>query len=518
MPVADPVDGADAYEILGVSEQATFEEIDQAYDTLVAEYKQKYATARKTNDTELGQQVNEALGNIDEAYDWLVAHHEPPVIDQSASVAVDPTTATVGQSVTIAVTSNGQPVADAVVNIDRAAVDPDNTDRTGETTVTFQRAGTATVTVPTTDQYSDATTTVTVERQSQSLGFGGVPNTASVGQQLTIAVGTNELGPVSNTTVSLDGTPIGTTDSNGEVTHRFEHTGTYKLTAEKDPTDQYTFETAHAQLTIEPETVPLKARLNTDPPRAGRPVVVEVAEPDDTRVEDAQVDVSGGATATTNSGGTAEVRLPEQRSVTISIDKPTGDAADRVFEGTTIRVRPDKRQDAIDLSIIEGTPIEGGTITLQATDSQGSPLSDVQITSTRGHETTTDTAGEATIEFADGGPIELSAEKQAQFVSYQPATERLDIEEYVRQLRFAECPNAASPGETIDVRITDQHDDPISSAEIRTNRRIAGWETNADGWAAVDLADQPGIARLTATKTDDDVTTEKAIATLHVRG
>jgi len=113
--------------------------------------------------------------------------------------------------------------------------------------------------------------------------------------------------PVPNATVVRDGTPIGTTDADGEATVRMpERVGTTELGIDRGPV------AGNATLELPAPRVEVVSPLLLP----GAPAPVQVTA-DGVAVPDAQVSAVGGGNATTGGDGTARVRLPIDDRATI---------------------------------------------------------------------------------------------------------------------------------------------------------------------------------------------------------
>ena len=72
----EPLSGDTPYEILGVVEDDSKEEIKSQKNSLVEEYRQKSREARAESDNQKFKDAMEALEVINPAWEWIENHHK----------------------------------------------------------------------------------------------------------------------------------------------------------------------------------------------------------------------------------------------------------------------------------------------------------------------------------------------------------------------------------------------------------------------------------------------------------
>lgn len=140
-----------------------------------------------------------------------------------------PDSASVGEEITIIITSDGNPIEDADVYVN--VVDYiGKTDINGEITHSFSIIGVYSIYAVKGLQTSE-TITVTVEQPVLSI-FSD-PYLPELGEEVTFTVKANLLEPVKGAAVYIDDVYIDSTDSNGEITHTFDESGIHYIIASK---------------------------------------------------------------------------------------------------------------------------------------------------------------------------------------------------------------------------------------------------------------------------------------------
>lgn len=500
----DPIGSNDPYEILGVAKTDTLSTIETQKDSLVDKYQQEALKARKEGDNQTFKRANQALDAIDEAWEWLEKNHTPPLIDEPVSVSVTTADIVVGSPVTVEVTGDGGPVSEAKVEVDRPDIDSKQTDANGETTFTFGEYGTARVTVPTTDAYADATAEVDISRRPVQLSFRSPPSTVEVNDDAAfVVVGDGET--LSGVDVTADGSPIGTTGSDGSLTHSFTSTGSKTIEASKTDDDECTYETCNHDLQVSAETVELDVQVDGSDFRVGDDVDVVVSEASDSdaTVEGAEV-VVGSNSETTDAKGNTSLPLDSAGKVTITASK-TAPNGPRNYTDGEAKIPVSRRQGGLHIADVDGERMERNDLAVRVEDDGGNPLPGATVSSNWGHDETTDDTGEATVSLTNSGNLVLTATKQTDEVDYGEDKRKLTIEEFTRELVIDQCPETANPGETIEVVVTDNAGQAIHDAEVRCDDQPGEiWRTDGDGKAQVDLSNRLGVRKIWAMKEGDE--------------
>jgi len=76
MSDADPINGANPYEILGVSKTDTVASIEAAYESVIAEWRERMADASSEKNDDAYQDAVDALMAIEDAWKWIQENHE----------------------------------------------------------------------------------------------------------------------------------------------------------------------------------------------------------------------------------------------------------------------------------------------------------------------------------------------------------------------------------------------------------------------------------------------------------
>ncbi|MFB6101464.1 MAG: hypothetical protein ABEJ73_02750 [Haloplanus sp.] len=494
----DPIGGDDPYEILGVTKMDSLGTIESQKESLIQDYQRKVKEAKRNGNNDKFKRCNEALDAIEDAGEWMEANHTPPLVDGAVSLTVPTSDIVVGAPVTVRVTDDSGPVSDAKVDVDRDAIQSKETDGNGEATFTFDTYGSARITVPTTDAYDDATETISVDRRTVDLSFRSPPSSVEVNDEVEFVVVGNG-SPVSGVTVAEGNTTLGRTGSNGSVTHEFTSTGSKTITGTKSDDDTATYEQCQHDLTVSEETVQLTVRADGQNFELGDDIVVEVTEPDDTPVNDAEVSV-GSESGTTNPNGRVKLPLTVGGDVTITASKSAPNEPRNYLDGDE-RIEVAKRQGTIRIADIEGRQMENNDLVVSVIDGAGDPLPGASVTSDWGHSVETDDDGEATIELNDYGSLHLVASKETDDVDYGEDDRTLRIDEFTRELVIDQCPKTAGPGDTIEVRVTDTSGEPISDVEVRCDRQPGKvWTTGSDGRTNLSLRNSVGVRKIWARK------------------
>lgn len=515
MPDADPLDGSDPYEKLGVTEQMTVEQIKAARDELVSDYKDDVRRAKQNDDNDLYREASSALREIEDAWNWIQKNHEPPGVDKEVSISAGTCEPHVGDTVTFEVTSADGPEGDVPVEVDSQSLRDDSTAADGTVDLTFDEIGRVQVTALTTQNYPDATTSVEVKRRPVSMAFGSAPGEVEVGDQATFVVEDGSGTAIESAELRIDGDPGRTTDASGAASVTFDDVGTVQVTATKGDDDTATYADATTTVTVTEETVPLHLDVDANDLEVGDTVTATVVEADGTAVEGTRVSVDGSLVGRTASDGTVEIDLPMAAPVEIAADKSADPDEDRVYESTTTKLSPDKREAVLHVDIVDSELMEGDELELVVTDDDGQPVDEADV-SAWNYSGRTDEDGAETIPLDDNGTLTIEVSKQSPHTDYTPAKKTVEVEEFTRQLQFDEVPDTAAPSQEVKIRVTDQTGTPVEGVEVRTSWQFESWFTDADGWIVLPVEDDTGVLRVTAEKDEGDFSEAVARERLHV--
>jgi hypothetical protein len=511
MPNADPLGGDTPYEVLGVTETDTLDTIEAEKDRVFTEYREQKRQARQRQDNDAFQEADEAMQAIVEAWQWMEQNHDPPAADQPVSIDLRTDDPRVGAPIALRVTGADGPVETIVeARRDGATLSAEETGADGTVEFTVGSYGPVEFTALTSPDYDDATVVATVDRKEVALSFDGVPTTAEVDESVPFTV-VAEGSPEANVDVSTSSSTLGTTGSNGTVTHAFGSVGTRTVTATKPDDDQATYADCTTQVDVTPETVDLDVVVDGSDHELGETVTVHVTESESGRpVENATV-TAGGESATTGATGEATLTLAETGSVRVEATKDAD--GDKRYGTARTTVTVSKRERSLSIDDVEGERMENSTLTVSVIDGDRNPLSGASVTTDWGHDETTDGDGEATLQLDDDGSLRIEASKETDEESFGTDVRVEQIDEFTRTLAVDCEPSPASPGDSVTVRVRDNTGTAVSGAEVTCDDRIGEtWTTGPGGEATVPLKNEVGIRRITVR--DDDAEEQTTLRVL----
>lgn len=505
---ADPLNGQTPYEVLGVDETETVESIEQKADEAYDHYAELRAEARDENDDEKFDRALDALEEIYDAWNWIENHHEPPVHDGLASIEVLTGDHRVGSPIEVEVTGANGPIETLVeASSDAEGTTSDQTDSNGRASFTFSKHDVIQFTVPTTDEYDDATDVVTVEPKQVDLSFDAVPGTAEVGESVRFSV-IGDGSSVSGVELEAGSTRLGTTDSNGALEHAFDAVDEYTVSGTKSDDDEATYSKCETTIDVVPETAVLELSVDGSDHEYGDEITVRVHESDSPHpIEGVTVSV-GSSSDTTDAQGVAELELEEGGSLTVKAEKQATE--DTSYQPTTESISVDKRERSLRVEDVSGSQMEGSELTVRVVDDTGHRVEDARIKSNWGHNDRTDDDGEASLSLNRHGPLEITAEKETDVEDFGSDIRSIEIEEFTRELQVELSDTLPDPGDTITVTVTDGRGQPVKNATITCNRRIGKeWNTDSSGEVAIQLNNQVGNRQLTIKKENSDFGMER---------
>lgn len=488
------------YKCLGIPPNASYEKAKEALIDLYGKH-QDLKSRHKNKNPKKAEHHQKAIRNMKTA---LEAIKEPPGADEPIELEIETTDPAVGEPVTLKVTGDQGPVETIVEATDGNDLNKSKqtSPATGQATFRFQREGSVQFTALTTDAYDDATAALSVAQQDLSLAFDNLPDAVEVNEAVDIAVMAD--GEAVDATVLADGTNLGRTKGDA-LKYAFDSTGTYKLTASKQPDNRAEYTDATTQLNVTEEQVEISVAVEGNDYELGGEVVVHVTEVESgAPVPQAEVTI-GTQTRKTNATGEARLSLEAAgSSVTIEATKPAEDE-DRTYRDGETEIEVSKKQAGLHIESIEGKQMEQATLTIQIIDNQGHSLEDATISTDWGHKETTDDNGEARIELEDDGRLTITAEKETHTVDYGTDSRTLKIGEFTRELVIASAPSVKNPGETATIHITDNAGNDVANATVTSSEQIGKeWTTDEDGTVSFTLTNQPGTPTITVKKTGDD--------------
>jgi len=311
-------------------------------------------------------------------------------------ISADPPACNAGDSVTFTVTANLNPVQGVTVSSNGASIG--TTDSSGHVTHTFAAAGSYSITAHKTG-YTDAVPyTLVVTAITPLLLITADPPACNAGDSVTFTVTAN-LNPVQSVAVSSNGASIGTTNSNGQITHTFSTAGTYSITAHKTG---YTDAVPYA-LIVTAITPLLIIAANPPACNAGDSVTFTVTA-NLNPVLGATVYSNGASIGTSDSSGHVTKTFTTAGTFSITAHK-TGYTDTVPYSLVVTALTP--------LLVIEADPLvinAGDSITFTVTANLN-PIQGVSVSSNSVSIGTTDSSGHVTKTFATAGTYSITAHK-----------------------------------------------------------------------------------------------------------
>ncbi|MFB6196267.1 MAG: carboxypeptidase regulatory-like domain-containing protein [Haloplanus sp.] len=142
----------------------------------------------------------------------------------------------------------------------------------------------------------------------------------------------------------------------------------------------------------------------------------------------------------------------------------------------------------------------GEEVTLTVEDDQGTRIDGAGIRIGDNRKGQTGPDGRDTIRLTDPGTVEFTVEKRHSDpdTKYRDGSVDVTVERRRSSLRFARCPDAATVGDEISVRVTDADGNGVSGVTVESAATVAD-PTDANGETTLTLA-SAGQVRLTASK------------------
>jgi nucleoid-associated protein YgaU len=508
---ADPLNGDDAYEVIGGGRMDTLAALESQKNDLLDEYRSRMRTARQEDDNEKFKQSAEAIEAIEEAWEWVDQNHEPPAADEPLSIEVRTSDPTVDEPITVAVTGDSGPVETLVTaRRDDTELGSEQTDGNGEATFTVGSHGPVQFTAPTTASYDDVTAVVTVDRKTVSLAFDGAPSEVEVDEDVEFTV-TAAGRPIDGATVETKSrTELGTT-SGGTVTHAFNSTGERTVRATKPDDDTATYEPGKTDLTVQEETVEMDLFVEGSDYEVDETVTVHVNKKNDPQsgrpIEDATVTIAS-ENDTTDGTGTVDLELSAAGEVSVEASKSAPNE-NRHYPDAATTIDVDQKDGSLHITEIKGKRMKGSTLTVHVVDGDGNDLESASVTTNWDHDTETDDNGEATLSLDDNGRLRIEVSKQTDRVDYGSDTEYVEIEEFTRKMEISvlQPQDLPNPGDTVTIHVTDNTGSAVPNATVVSSMQPgAEWTTDGNGEADITLSNQVGNRRITVRKGDSDFT------------
>lgn len=503
MVSADPLSGSDPYETLGAEESDTLDEIERKKDEIFNEYRQLKREGRQNNDNQKFKKGDRGIQAITEAWNWIEENHEPPAADEPITLDIKTDGPTVDSPIEVSVTGDtGAVDTPVLVSRDGTELARKKTGSDGILRFTPEEYGPIQFTGVTTDSYDNPTKVVSVSRKEVSLSFDSPPDTAEVGTQVTFSV-LADGSPTSGVSVETSGADFGTTRSDGSVTHTFDKKGEYIVTGQKPEDQKARYTDCDTSIEITPKQIDLAISTDAAEYELGDEMSVTVMEDSSGQsVSGATVELDGDE-YNTDSSGEVTVTLNDTGTIQITAKKQDTDTV--TYHSASLQTRVNKRQRSLQIDDIDGKLMENSELTLTVLDDEGTPLQGASVSTDWGHDETTNDDGKVSIKLNDSGSLKITATKETETEDYGTDTSVLEISVFTRELEFRSVPSIADPGDTIEIVVGDSAGRGVSGAQITVDKQIGErWETNSDGKVTIDLKNQVGSRRITATKDGGD--------------
>lgn len=503
MVSADPLNGSDPYETLGAEESDTLDEIERKKDDVFNKYRQLKREGRQNNDNQKFKKGDRGIQAITEAWKWIEENHEPPAADEPITLAIETNNVTVDSPIKVQVSGDSGAIDTPVlVSRDGNELAREKTGSDGILRFTPEEHGPLQFTGVTTDAYDNPTEVVSVSRKQVSLSFDSPPATAEVGAEVTFKV-LADGSPEPGVSVGTSGSDFGTTGSDGSVTHTFDKKDEYTVRAQKSDDKKAQYAECSTSIEITPKQVNLALSTDATDYELGDEMTVAVTEDGSGQpVSGATVTIDGDEYSTDSNG---EVVTSLDDTGTIQIIAKKQDTDTETYHSESLQTRVNKRQRSLQIGDIDGKLMENNDLTLTVLDDEGKPLQGATVTTDWGHDKTTNADGEVTIELNDSGSFKITATRETETEDYGTDSSVLEISVFTRELEFRSVPSIADPGDTIEIIVGDNAGQGVSGAQITVDKQIGEtWTTDSEGQATIDLKNQVGSRRITATKDGGD--------------
>jgi hypothetical protein len=407
---------------------------------------------------------------------------------------------TADESATFAVTDeDGIPVESAYVSGTDGG--NDRTDATGRAQIRFDKSGQKTVSASKHDrrdvrEYEGDNIEVTVERQSKQLEFYQIPSNITVGETVTVGVRCLDDQPQSSAKVNAEDGTRGQTGDDGTAYIRFAEAGTKELSVTKPPTDTTQYSSATKMVTIERKERDLKFSRCPDTAVAGEKIEFCV-EDERGPVENANVKLSDGTSATTRSDGTAELTPSGNDNISVTASKsPT---AATVYNDAQSSLQVSERDINLHFDKAPTTARYGTTELFRVIDDDGIGVHGVEI-SIPGQSATTDQHGYATLPFdsVSLGTVTVEAMDPYQSSTGSSTTIKIEVEKNHIELSLNVI-DATAVGRPVTFEVTDRHGDPVEAATIQALDDSTEVSTDENGQGELRFND-PGKQAVRAKK------------------
>jgi len=520
MASADPLNGDNPYDKLGAGESDTLDEVKSKKDELFKKYRQMKREGRRNNDNERFKKGDTGIQEITKAWKWIEENHEPPAADEPINLEVNTNDPTVDSAIEIRVTGSSGPVdTPVIVSRDGNELSREKTGSNGILRFTPKQHGPLQFTGVTTDSYDNPNEVISVDRNEVSLSFDNPPGTAEVGNSTEFTV-LSDGSPESGVSVETSDTDLGTTNSNGKVTHQFDSKDEYTVSAEKPKNAKARFEGCSTTVEITPQQINLALSLSATELEVGEELTISVSEDSSGQpVRGAEVSI-GKDDFTTNANGEVSTTFDStgfDSTGPVQINAAKQDTDTKAYHAVKTQARIKKRQRSLQISDIEGKRMEKNDLTISILDDERNALEGATVSTDWGHGETTNADGEISIELRDSGSLKITATKETATEDYGTDSSVLQISEFTRELEFQSVPSIADPGDTIEVVVGDNSGRGVSGVQITVDKQIGEtWTTNANGKANIQLKNQVGNRRITAKKDGGDFNESQIQTTIRV--
>lgn len=428
---------------------------------------------------------------------------------QSLVFADCPDTATVGEDIQLRVTDSNQNGMGGIQLEGKKISAEDPTDGDGWVTAVPTDVGDDVELVATKDDtsnrvYAEAKTTIAVAEREVHLEFADPPAEVTYDEPIEFQVVDGDDSGVGEVTLSA-ADETATTDEQGYATLRFQNATlvTETIEATKDGGSGVRIAPATTDVTIVPKSVQLEIKLLSETVLVDEPSTFLVTNDDDIPVESAYVSGTDGTNGWTDATGTADLTFNDGGTQTVLASK--ADQRDvREFEGDNVSVEVELPKKNLQFDTLPSDATVGETVAVGVCTQNGEAKCGVDVDADDATHGRTDEQGIAYIRFASAGDKEIRASKTATATEEYTATKQsITVERDHRTLQFLACPDTAVAGETIQLRVADEHGPVEATVTSSENESVT---TAADGTAEF-VPPTSGTLTITATKEDTESAT-----------
>lgn len=390
------------------------------------------------------------------------------------TATADPSSASVGEPVTITVTDGTGPVEGALVETPDG---PERTDSDGVCTVTFDTKGAFDLDVDKDEEkdvtYISTSVGVDIDPERVTLELSTDTSTATVGDTIgfTVTDGTDGVGDATVTT----GRERDTTDGSGHVSLEFTKAGPVTVEAEKSDDATRIYDGDAIEIDVERREVDLLVDLD-DHVEVGEPVTITVTD-GTSPIADAQAEIVGGDDkATTDGDGECRLRFSELGPATVAATKATTEAAryNRGKGSTTV----ERASRSLEVTPEGGTVTGGKPIEFLVEDDAGNQIADAEIETPSGTYRT-GRHGTCEVSFETAGSVDVTVRKDdTDTTAYANKSVSFTVERRNLDLAVTTDRDTVKSGSGVDVIVYDETGDRVEDAVVSCGKQRETTDSN----------------------------------------